>query len=498
MNAAEGERSETCHHGSVLRASDSALGSTLWALGVLTCMLCLAACGDATPSTRAPDVILIVVDTLRVDAVGSYGATRDTTPALDGFADDAVRFDRAYATAPWTQPSVASILTGVLPSRHGLTRIGALPESLETLPERLAAADYVRIGIVSHVLLARRQGFDQGFDRFLVSAALPHHEAISTDAVTDRATEVLRAIAASPAGRRPVFLFIHYFDPHYVYHAHDAYGWSAERQKGQLSGSESIEVLRAMSADMTDTERAYIRALYHEEVRYTDAGIGRLLVSLDAYGLADDTLVIITADHGEELLERGWLGHTRTLHEEVVRVPLLARPPGVRRAGRVHEGPVSLTSITPTVLDYAGLLDEAAPERGRSLRPVLEARASATGTGVDDAVVIEVDFVGDDARNAEKNTHAKAIVLGDEKLIRNDETGDVALYDLSSDPGETRDLASERPGRVAALVEMLDTRLAAARSAGHVTPVVAPDAGLREQLRALGYLEGAPDAPVPR
>jgi len=461
---------------------------------VLTAALTLGppACKPPTRSARPPDVLLIVVDTLRFDAVGSYGASRQTTPALDAFAQGAVRFERAYATAPWTQPSVASILTGELPSRHGLVRIGSLPESLETLPERLAAADYARVGIVSHVLLARLHGFDQGFDRFLVSAALPIHSAISTDAVTDRAVEVLRAIEASPEERRPVFLFVHYFDPHYVYHAHPEYGWSSARSAGRLRDSRDIEDLRAISHDLTAEERDYIRALYHEEVRHTDVGIGELLGALDELGLAEGTLVIVTADHGEELLERGWLGHTRTLYDEVVRVPLLVRPPGPVRAGRVRAGPVSLTAIAPTVLDYAGLVAEGDPARERSLRPLLEERGAAAAGTADRAVVIEVDFVGDDARNAEKNTHKKAIVLGDEKLVRDDTTGVIELYDLARDPGETRDLSGARRERVRALGERLDRALAEARAGRHEARPLAPDTAAREELRALGYLEGEP------
>jgi len=463
-----------------------AMRSSVWTL------LWLAlGCGAPAVPERPPDVLLVVVDTLRWDAVGSYGASRETTPRLDAFARSAVRFERAYATAPWTQPSVASILTGELPSRHGLTRMGSLSDSVVTLAERMAEADYARVGIVSHVLLARKQGFDQGFDRFMVSASMPAHWAMSTEAVTNRAIAVLRAIAASPDdARRPVFLFVHYFDPHYVYHAHPQYGWSADQDPGRLQGSESIETLRALSADLTESERDFVRALYHEEVRHTDEGLGRLLSAVDELGLGDSMLIMVTADHGEELLERGWLGHTRSLHEEVVRVPLIIRSPD-GQAGRVVRSPVSLTAIAPTVLDYAGLMSADAEGRAASLRPIVG--GSGEGAAEAPAVVIEVDFVAEDERHAAKNTHQKALVRGSLKLIRNDVTGAVALYDLERDPGETTDISGEDRLRTARLVAELDQLLAEARDGAHTATPLATDDALRNELRALGYVER--DAP---
>jgi hypothetical protein len=296
------------------RSSPGTLVAIGWTL--LACVIA-SGCAESRPD-RPPDVLLIVVDTLRWDRVGQTRADRDTSPSLDRLAASGTRFTRAYATAPWTQPSVASILTGQPPSRHGLTRIAELPDAVETLPERLAEAGYESIGIVSHVLLSRRFGFHQGFDRFTITSALPMHETISSDDVTAHAVKVLDEIASGPEDRRPVFLFVHYFDPHYVYNSHASYTW-ASGSMGRLKSGEDIDTLRDMAPDLTESERDFVRALYDEEVRHTDDAIGRLLYHLDHQGSSDDTLVILTADHGEELFERGWIGHTRTLHEEVVR-----------------------------------------------------------------------------------------------------------------------------------------------------------------------------------
>ena len=467
--------------------------------GCLTIAACAAvlalgaACGQPVPA-RAPDVLLVIVDTLRADRVGRSGDAHHTTPALDALASSATRFTRAYATAPWTQPSVASILTGVLPSRHGLTRFAALPEEIETLPERLGEAGYATTGIVSHVLLSRRFGFDQGFARFLVSSAYPVHEAISSAAVTARTEEVLRRAAAAGRGRRPFFVMAHYFDPHYVFHAHDEPAW-ARGPVGRLRGGEDIEALRELAPDLSEAERDFVRSLYDEEVRHTDAAIGRLLRTLEATGLAAGTLLIVTADHGEELFERGWIGHTRTLYEEVVRVPLLVRPPGGVVAGaEVVARPVSLASIAPTVLDFAGVAMTDG-ERAASLRPLLGGDADPAVRGA--PVVIEVDFVGEGPANASKTTHAKAIVVGDEKLVRDDRTGALRLYDLAADPGERDDLANARPDRARALDAQLDATLAEARAGASRARVVAPSEAEREELRALGYVEGR-EARAPR
>jgi arylsulfatase A-like enzyme len=444
---------------------------------------------------RRPDILLIVIDTLRRDHLGAYGWSRDTSPSIDALASDAFRFDRAYASAPWTQPSVASILTGLYPTAHGLTRIARLPDSLDTLPERLSRNGYRTAAIVSHVLLARIYNFHQGFDDFTVAAALPTHEVISTERVTDRATESLERLAKDP---EPYFLFVHYFDPHYQYQRHPEHGFSSE-SAGRLVGGEDIETLRTIMETATPEELQFVLDVYDEEIRHTDAGVGRLLEKLRALGRYDDTLIVVTADHGEEFLDHGWLGHTRSLYEELVRVPLIIRPPARHLGARVVDTPVSLAAIAPTILELAGVDSPSGPGRTASLLPWLQHPASspdqtdATGTGVGapsgSAIFVEVDFTSMDPRNEMKTTRKKALIEGDHKLIRDDLSGRIELYDLSVDPREQEDLSSRYPE----IVERMRLRLQQQIDAISVKPTPTEEiehaASQIEELRSLGYVE---------
>jgi len=408
---------------------------------------------------------------------------RDTTPALSRLAEAGVRFERAYAPSSWTKPSLASMFTGQYPHRHGLNFVLAtLPAAAETLAERLSRAGFATAGVVSHTFVDARNGFDQGFERF-DSAEAGGHSHESTAGVTKRARAQLERLGA---GGRPFFLFAHYFDPHYEYRRHAQYGYAAE-SVGRLRGGEDIRELRDMQPPLDADEVAFLEDVYDEEIRFTDAGIGELLDALEGLGLADDTLVVVTADHGEELLERGWLGHTRTLYEEVIRVPLIVRVPAGSGGGRVVQRPVSLVSLAPTILDY---LEVDAPDndfQGPSLRPLID----GSGDVVLPPVRSEVRFVVLNPDNvlAEKVAFKRSLIDGRYKLIKDFRAQTLELYDLEQDPGERENLAAERPELVRQmLIGLKRTRgTEAAGAAGDDRATLDPrDA---ELLRKLGYID---------
>jgi arylsulfatase A-like enzyme len=392
-------------------------------------------------------------------------------------------FDRAYATAPWTRPSVASMLTGLYPSGHGAMALNNLlvPEA-ETLAETLARAGYATAGIVSHVILSERFGFSQGFALWDEEEARGHDH-LSTPGVTERALAALDALAAED---RPFFLFVHYFDPHYAYLAHPEIGFEPTAHP-ELRGGEDVEALRGRLDSLGPDEVAFLRARYDEEIRFTDAGFGRLLERLASLGVDDRTVVALTADHGEEFLERGWLGHTRTLYEELVAVPLVVRgragaPGHGQRVGR----PVSLVSLTPTLLELAGVDAAGRVFEGPSLAPFVAGGEPPAA----DNVFAEVDFRGPVAKQARK----KAVIGPRFKLIRDDRRGRVELYDLTNDPGERRDLARGGPSPA---VDALQRELYAFTTRdrpdlGGSADEVPIDAELRERLRQLGYVQGGP------
>ena len=452
--------------------------------------LCLAILWiGCMPPAERPNILLIVVDTLRWDRVGVYGADRATSPAIDALAAKSIRFERAYATAPWTRPSIASMLTGLLPSAHGgWAADRALPDEAVTLPEILGDAGYSTAGVVSNFVIARRNGFAQGFASYDETGAWGY-DAISTDHVTNGAIAALEAILAEPDGEdRPFFLFVHYFDPHYNYRPHDEVGFAADRA-GRLDGSQSMSGLQQMEGEMTSHELAYLRDVYDEEIRHTDTGIGRLLDRLADTGRDEQTVVVFTSDHGEEFLDHGHLGHTSTLYEEVIRVPLLLRIPGT--AARVVREPVSLVSITPTLLELAGV----DPPRGHSfqgdsLLPLLGSSRDPSEDAppaFEDFSFAEVDFAS--RLRKHKNASRKAIIGARYKLILDESTGRYELYDLKRDPLERDDLAARSPALLGALRPILKAHIQVAREKALSPETMELDAAEIELLRGLGYVE---------
>lgn len=448
---------------------------------IAAAVICLSTGCNRPPPEGPLNVLFIVIDTLRWDHVGIYGAARDTTPAIDRLGADAVRFERAYSTAPWTMPSVASMITGLYPSRHGATSWDRkLPDSVVTLAEILAQQGYATVGVVSHSAINSRRNFQQGFDLYLESEARGH-EHISTDMVTRQAVDQMERLAK---GEAPFFLFVHYFDPHYTYKRHPEIGF-APPSAGRLRGDEPIEEIRHLS-NLTGTEIEFIRALYDEEIRFTDGGIQRLLQQLDDLGLLARTLIVLTADHGESFKDHSRLGHAHTLNDEVVRVPLIIRPPSSTVGGTVWREPVSLVALTPTILDLLGVDTAGYSFQGESFGSAL----LGTG-GPPPPVYIEVDYswTKSDPLPRKRNISKKAIVKQGFKLIRNENTGSIKFFDLSADPGELDDLFQEQADLATQLLDHLDRMAAFAKMETVPPQTIFLDEKEIERLKSLGYLD---------
>jgi len=429
----------------------------------LLAFLTLTACG--APQDPRPNVLLIVVDTLRADHLGYAGYAGDLTPHIDQLAQRSVDFERAYASAAWTRPSIASILTGLAPVSHGADRIDhALRPQVETLAESFSSAGYATGGIVSNVHLLEDVGFRQGFDLWDEQHAQGHRY-VSSELVTDAALATLEALAGQ---RRPWFLFVHYFDPHYAYIDHEAYD-DAPAATAFVTGEESMLSLKEKAPRMTPSDLSVLVGRYDEEIRLTDAQMGRLLVRLREIGAEDRTITVFTSDHGEEFGERGAIGHS-TLYDEVIRVPLLVRASGLESHARRIAEPVSLVSIAPTLLDLAGVPFDSERYDAASLSPVMRGEAE----GPDGEPIFSDIF----------NKHA--VTVGRFKLMRDDKTGEAALYDLDEDPDETRNLMAAKPGVTRRLTALLRDRR---KTPKIQAPTFEADAVLREQLRELGYTD---------
>jgi len=445
---------------------------------VVTLLCALLCAGGCSRERRPPNVLFIVVDTLRWDHLGAHGAVaRDVSPNMDAFVRSGTLFERAYATAPWTRPSIGSMITGLQPSSHGGTAVDRpLPEEAKTVAELFAERGYATSGIVSNWVIARQNGFAQGYERYLDSpAALKHRP--SSDSVSSLAVRELDALAGADA---PFLLFVHYFDPHYRYNPHPEIGWSGGT-RGRIADKPSIFALRDLGPSLAAEERQNLWDLYAEEVRHTDDHLTRLLDHLDALELADETIVVLVSDHGEEIFGRGYLGHAHSLYEELLRIPFAIRAPGL--PPRRVASPVSLLALTPTLLDLAGFDTRALGFQAESLAPLMRGETP----GSSPLLFAEVDYLPD--KKVERTARKRALIGERFKLIRDNDTGDLELYDLERDPGETRNLSGARPELVARLLPILEERIRLAEAGSIDAPVRTLTEEETRLLESLGYIE---------
>ena len=313
---------------------------------------------------------MIVIDTLRADHLGCYGYPKQTTPNIDKLARDGVVFERCYSTSSWTLPACASLLTGLYAEVHGVEQWqSVLGDHLPFLPDILGREGYYTAGVSSNPFLTSKQGFGRGFDVFddttvmaaaewsfpLVGGKYKAAVLASTGATTTRrAIELLN----DRPNDKPFFLLAHYMDCHADYLPPSPFDRKFDPDyTGQITGHVQS---RRFKTDLDKRDIEHIISLYDGEIAYVDAQIGRLIDHLAALDLIQNTCILLTADHGEELLEHGNWGHGHTLYEECVRVPLLIHwPKQVPAKGRIAV-PASIVDILPTVLALVGIARPAA------------------------------------------------------------------------------------------------------------------------------------------
>jgi arylsulfatase A-like enzyme len=345
----------------------------------------------------SPHIILIIVDTLRIDHVSAYGYERPTTPILDAqIADKGVRFV-AHTSSPWTCPSNAAIVTGRQPSVIGATWEtieNSVPESESTIAEYLNEAGYYTAGFTSGPYCVRGSlGFDQGFDIYADAAGL--NGPIRAEVLNTQVFDWLNTTWASTiSGTQPLFLYMYYFDPHTWYDPPAPYdtlyypGYTGSLTPAKFAHGETA---KSGELVLSEDDLNYLNALYDGEITYWDFHLGQLLEKLEDQTLLDNTLIVITTDHGEMLGEHDEWSHAGSLYEEVVRVPLLMRYTGVISSGLKITTPVQSMDLMPTILDYA---DVQVPEniQAVSLRPYIERSIPFTMTR---PIYSEVDKVDD-------------------------------------------------------------------------------------------------------
>ncbi len=400
----------------------------------------------------APNVLLLVLDTVRAIELGLYGFTPSTSPALDGLGAAGVVFDQAFSTAPWSAPSHASLFTGRNPAELSIDWDRPLDATFPTLAEELGRAGYSTVGIVANTAYASAEtGLGRGFDRY-EDYQLTLRRALAMPSLTrrflDRKREWLHEPPLDGAGRipaesvnrrllswlerrpqRPYFAFLNFYDAHAPYSAPEPF-WS-RFLPGETRRAVPIRATRRGDPTESSARRAYDAAISH-----LDSEIGLLLGSMLERGFLDNTIVVVTADHGEEFNEHAALGHGQTLHTQAIRVPLLLFWPGHLPATRVT-APVSLVRLPATIMDLVGM---AGPFPGPSLVPLWRG-----GSAPQVAAVSTVTFAAfQHGESTAARRSLASVQVGQFHYIQfpGDSVG--RLYDHVTDPLEMHNLAWAR------------------------------------------------------
>jgi len=457
---------ETRYHETEFTRTDGALGASgqpflpAWSNPVLL---------DAAGAGSRPDLILISIDCLRADHLSAYGYERETTPNLDRLAKDGLVFEDAVSVSSWTLPTHMSMLTGLLPTQHGLRQDQKKFPSVRYLPELLAQHGYETIGIVSSLLLTPTFGFDEGFDRYHALVDEPAQSLVTT---------AIREMT-EPGGRSR-FLFLHLFDAHWPYDPPKELVTRFGPRPKDISELLKKVIERRPPSGPDEVEG--LKNLYDAEIFEVDRELGRFLQALKSAGRYDGALIVVTADHGEGFYEHGFWQHSEVIYSEVTRIPLIVKWPGNATRGR-EDRLVDQLHLFPTILEAASL-------------PVPHQR-QGLGTAVEATAITEITWEGNDRRGPAMKV---AIRKGPLKYVATfeGEVGDPEfvsrlvkeeLYDRSQDRGETNDLFGQRdvePFRreVRAFLEEVRSR----RAADPARAIVLDDE-MRDRLRALGYLD---------
>ena len=424
------------------------------------------------PWPPRPNVVVYLVDTLRADRLGCYGAAKPLSPHVDAFARDATLFERAVAQSTWTRPAVASLLTGLGPLAHGVETLDdRLPEAATTLPELLHAAGYRTAGWSTNPQVSAGTGLAQGFDDFEVFQKDP-----GSAAVNRRVFAWLDRSSARAGSRSPFFLYVHTLDPHAPYEPLPEMRrrFAAGIPEGAGSHAEVVEAYGARGPER-EARVARLSRLYDAEVAGNDRSFGELVAELRRRGLYDGALVVFVADHGEEFDEHGELGHGNDLYEPTLHVPFVVKWPR-QAAGERVRALAQQVDLLPTLLAAAGLPRPAALP-GTDLFAL-----RAAPSGFRRAALSHLSYDGREGVSLVDGSW-KLILPFTPRLGAGPE-----LYRLDADPAETDDLALRDDVRAGWLVERIQGELRLAgmgRTAAGRAPV---DEETRKALRALGYL----------
>jgi len=476
----------TIRHESASRRYESpgrvspALRAWLFVMALLLALL--SGCGEEPPY----NVVIITIDTLRSDHLGCYGYSRPTSPRIDQFAGEGALFENVVCQSSQTLPSHASIFLGTNPRTHlTISHESVVDPDETTLAEILKSKGYVTGAFISSHALDSKYGLDQGFDTYWEvhkEATIPERQALKVrEADATTTLGVLPWLERHAASR--FFLWVHWFHPHRPYDPPPRYhqAFAAGYTGTATSDPEFIMKVWREEIRLVPEDVAYLSGCYDGEVAFSDAQVGHLLDALSSMNLMENTIVIVTADHGELLYEHeNYFGHDIALYDECIMIPLIIHVPGQDPARRRIGELVQSLDILPTVLDLVGIKCPREAE-GKSLMPLLGGSQEPT---------TEAAF-SETYPFPEKCEPRHAVRTADEKLIWKEVRQAPLLkeyYDLGADPGETENLFGDLPSGAV----RLDSVLSAWTEDGGLRPAPIPTARESNRiniLKSLGYLE---------
>jgi arylsulfatase A-like enzyme len=425
---------------------------------------------------QGSSVILIVLDAARAREFSTYGYKRPTTLEIDRLAREGVVFEQAHTPATYTISAMSSVWTSLYHEQHhyGVNFRGPMPGGHPTLAEILEACGVKAAGFIANPSAGHSFGLDRGFSEFQLVRPREGRSAA-------RGGEMVAAVAPhlDELTRRRSFIYVHFLEPHFPYNQPDRFvtmfGPDTPLTPEERHSTGWITDVNRGRRPFTPAERSHLVRLYDGNLAYVDREVGRLRRILEDKGLLDRVVLIVTADHGDELFERGQIGHGGRVYEEALHIPLIMRfPKGVGPAGVRVKALTDLLDVAPTVLDIMGLAGAKGSEEfeGRSLLPVLFGQAGKS-------VIV--------GRTMQERP-SYSFRDGPWKLIYSVRSGQVELYDLPDDPGETRSLATAQPVRAEFYRETLCRWLRGLKKRRGVSTGVLLSPEDEETLRALGYL----------
>ncbi|TDI88469.1 MAG: hypothetical protein E2O77_11195 [Caldithrix sp.] len=465
---------------------------------------------------KRPNVILISIDTLRADHLSCYGYKRPITPNIDRLAGEGALFTNAYSTAVWTPPAHASMLTGLYPCQHGVVHQNKLRSDIPTVAEHLQRNGYHTAGFVNNSQVGNLVGLNRGHDDFYevwqgfsknqifkrMANKARQFSGSSDHGASETNNLIFRWLKGGWNREKPFYLFIHYIDAHNPLKAPRPFRFKylTKKMRSQIDMAKIQKVADnplvcfTDGLELTETEIHALTCLYDEEINYLDYKIGELVDHLKKRNLLEDSLLILTADHGEHLGEHGMYSHVASLYEPIVHIPLILRYPAVVKPETVSHQPVQHIDIFPTILESTDLdKRNSATGTGRSLFKSLEKNAASRTLFAEWEGRIP-HFVRDrlNDKNGERIEQKFTNKLwmsrtSDYKLIA-DSRDQFELYNTKNDPDEQMNLCEKEPTNFTKLRTALESWRDSTTREQTSESYDYSEETLKKHLKALGYL----------